>query len=51
MYPAPESTVFNRLMENADGLLPLGSDVRAVALVGPNADDVYGQLGDWSFGS
>ena len=32
-------------------LLPLGPEVRRIALVGPNADDHIAQLGDWSFGS
>ena len=39
------------LLENRDELLPLGDGVTRVALVGPNADDVRGQFGDWSFGS
>jgi len=39
------------LLENQHAILPLASSVRRLALVGPNADDVYGQLGDWSFGS
>jgi len=42
------------LLKN-EGLLPIGSpklrSVRKIALVGPNADDVVAQLGDWSFGS
>ena len=32
-------------------ILPLGSNTRHVALLGPNADDILAQLGDWSFGS
>jgi beta-glucosidase len=32
-----------------DGLLPLGTDgARTVAVIGPNADDVSAQLGDWA---
>jgi beta-glucosidase len=38
------------LLKN-DGLLPLSAAVKNVAVIGPNADDVVGQLGDWSFGS
>lgn len=32
-------------------LLPLSSNIRHIALLGPNADDTLAQLGDWSFGS
>jgi beta-glucosidase len=32
-------------------VLPLGTTVRRIALLGPNADDHIAQLGDWSFGS
>ena len=39
------------LLKN-DGILPLCSDsLKRVLLIGPNADDVIAQLGDWSFGS
>jgi beta-glucosidase len=39
------------LLQN-DGLLPLDpGKVRAIAVVGPNADDDLQQLGDWSLGS
>ncbi|RKF18560.1 glycosyl hydrolase [Alginatibacterium sediminis] len=39
------------LLKN-DGILPLSaSKLKRVLLVGPNADDVIAQLGDWSFGS
>ena len=34
-----------------DGVLPLSPDVRRVALLGPNADDVQAQLGDWAAAS
>lgn len=34
------------------GVLPLRTDtVRRIAVIGPNADDVVNQLGDWSLGS
>jgi len=35
------------LLKNQDNLLPLGDDVRRIAVIGPNADDVEAQLGDW----
>jgi beta-glucosidase len=39
------------LLQN-DGLLPLDpAKVKAIAVVGPNADDDLQQLGDWSLGS
>ncbi|MGL6314164.1 glycoside hydrolase family 3 N-terminal domain-containing protein [Vibrio sp. WXL103] len=39
------------LLKN-DGILPLDpSSMQNVLLIGPNADDVVAQLGDWSFGS
>ncbi|MDB1125873.1 glycoside hydrolase family 3 C-terminal domain-containing protein [Vibrio algarum] len=39
------------LLKN-DGVLPLKPNkVKKVLVVGPNADDIIAQLGDWSFGS
>jgi beta-glucosidase len=39
------------LLQN-DGLLPLdASKLKAIAVIGPNADDDLQQLGDWSLGS
>lgn len=35
----------------AKRILPLSSNIRHVAVLGPNADDILAQLGDWSFGS
>ncbi len=35
------------LLKNADGILPLRKDLR-VAVIGPNADNVYNQLGDYT---
>lgn len=35
------------LLKN-DGLLPLSKDVRKVAVIGPNADMMYNQLGDYT---
>ena len=37
------------LLKNDGGILPLGSQVRSVAVVGPQADDPRDQLGCWSF--
>jgi beta-glucosidase len=36
------------LLKNDKNLLPLNKDLRAVAVIGPNADDVMNQLGDYS---
>jgi beta-glucosidase len=36
------------LLKNDKNLLPLKKDLRAVAVIGPNADDVMNQLGDYS---
>jgi beta-glucosidase len=35
------------LLKNQDHLLPLSDDLRRIAVIGPNADDVKAQLGDW----
>ena len=36
------------LLKN-DGVLPLTSDVRRIAVIGPNADDIRAQYGDWTY--
>jgi beta-glucosidase len=36
------------LLKNDNHLLPLKKDLRSVAVIGPNADDVMNQLGDYS---
>jgi len=41
---AAESVV---LLQN-DGLLPLSKDVKRVAVIGPNADNIYNMLGDYT---
>lgn len=41
---AAESIV---LLKN-DGTLPLKKDIRRIAVIGPNADNVYNQIGDYS---
>jgi beta-glucosidase len=35
------------LLKNEDDLLPLRDDLKRIAVLGPNADDVRAQLGDW----
>lgn len=35
------------LLKN-DGVLPFGEDIRKVAVIGPNADNMYNQLGDYT---
>jgi beta-glucosidase len=36
------------LLKNDNNLLPLKKDLKSVAVIGPNADDVMNQLGDYS---
>lgn len=36
------------LLKN-DGMLPLGDHVRRLAVIGPNADDIRAQYGDWTY--
>jgi beta-glucosidase len=36
------------LLKNDQNLLPLNKDLKSVAVIGPNADDVMNQLGDYS---
>ena len=36
------------LLKN-EGMLPLGDGVRRVAVIGPNADDIQAQYGDWTY--
>ena len=35
------------LLKN-DGILPLSRDIRSIAVIGPNADNMYNQLGDYT---
>ena len=36
------------LLKNADGLLPLRTNLHRIAVIGPNADHLYHQLGDYT---
>ena len=36
------------LLKNENQLLPLSKEVKRVAVIGPNADNVYNQLGDYT---
>lgn len=36
------------LLKNEGGLLPLSRDIRRIAVIGPNADNIYNQLGDYT---
>lgn len=36
------------LLKN-EGMLPLAADVHRVAVIGPNADDIRAQYGDWTY--
>lgn len=42
---ARESVV---LLENKNGILPLAPDLKRIAVIGPNADNRYNQLGDYT---
>ncbi len=49
---AMEASLKSIVMLKNDGILPLkAKEGLRVLVVGPNADDVVAQLGDWSFGS
>ncbi|AOT70770.1 glycoside hydrolase family 3 N-terminal domain-containing protein [Geosporobacter ferrireducens] len=39
------------LLKNDNHVLPLSKDVKRIALIGPNCENVQSQLGDWSFGT
>ncbi|HYE81566.1 MAG TPA: glycoside hydrolase family 3 N-terminal domain-containing protein [Clostridia bacterium] len=39
------------LLKNNNNTLPLQVNIKKIALIGPNCDDVQAQLGDWSFGA
>ena len=36
------------LLKNEGGLLPLKKDLGSIAVIGPNADNIYNQLGDYT---
>ena len=42
---AQESVI---LLKNSDALLPLKKSISSIAVIGPNADEVYNQLGDYT---
>ncbi len=42
---AKESIV---LLKNENGILPLSKDIKRIAVIGPNADNMYNQLGDYT---
>ena len=44
LLAARESVV---LLKN-DGILPLSNDINSIAVIGPNADNMYNQLGDYT---
>lgn len=37
------------LLENKNNTLPLRDKVKSIAVIGPNADDIQSQYGDWTF--
>lgn len=37
------------LLENKKHTLPLKNDIKRLAVIGPNADDIQAQFGDWTF--
>jgi Beta-glucosidase-related glycosidases len=36
------------LLKNSNGVLPLPKDIGSIAVIGPNADNIYNQLGDYT---
>ena len=36
------------LLKNENGLLPLSREISSIAVIGPNADNIYNQLGDYT---
>jgi len=36
------------LLKNSDNLLPLSKEIASIAVIGPNADNIYNQLGDYT---
>lgn len=36
------------LLKNNNNLLPLGKNIKSIAVIGPNADNIYNQLGDYT---
>lgn len=36
------------LLKNQDNLLPLSKQLKSIAVIGPNADNIYNQLGDYT---
>ncbi len=37
------------LLKNENHTLPLGNNLKKIAVIGPNADDIQAQFGDWTF--
>ncbi|MDP4094532.1 MAG: glycoside hydrolase family 3 N-terminal domain-containing protein [Bacillota bacterium] len=37
------------LLENRNNILPLKSNIKKIAVIGPNADDIQAQFGDWTY--
>ena len=45
---AKQVTLESAVLLKNDGILPFGEQVKKVAVIGPNADNMYNQLGDYS---
>ena len=43
-----ESSVKSIVLLKNDGILPLSKDFKKIAVIGPNADNIYNQLGDYT---
>ena len=37
------------MLENKNNTLPLSGDIKKIAVIGPNADNISSQYGDWTF--
>ena len=37
------------LLKNSNNTLPLSGGIKSIAVIGPNADDIFAQYGDWTY--
>lgn len=43
-----DATVKSMVLLKNDGILPLAGNLKKIAVIGPNAEDVWAQYGDWT---
>lgn len=39
------------LLKNENNVLPVSGNIKKLAVIGPNSEDIQAQLGDWTFGA